>query len=473
MRVHLSWRLVGLAAAAVLPSLAVPLSATSTSTAPAPRPLSIDRPLDAQDTRPRSEISLAVHPSDPRRVAVAAIQFGRSYRDAFLEGPFISFNRSWVSGDGGRTFTVGSDLPSVRPQTPGGNDPTLAWGPGDVLYSSYTSFSGVDARSSDEGLYVARSVDGGRSWRRGAHLEGFDCGGPDRSTVAVDPRRGHVFVTWVHYVEGEGCDGAPDQSRTVLRWARSTDGGQTFSSPVEVAPPGTSSQAAPAVLPDGTLVVTHVESGGLQPEQTTCQFPSTVFASRFSPEGRLIGRTSALSTCNTAAGLSPNGATYVPLSSPVISADARTGRLLVAMPTVAAGATGVAVAGSSDGGRSWSATLVEGLPGSTASMVALASGPRDRAALAFLEIDAGGFYRPVLSATIDGGRTWSQPVSLATVPSVGNVRPESPFDGYGIGHYLGVGVGRDGIAHVAWPDLRPDGMQSQDVDIWVRSVQLP
>jgi len=130
-------------------------------------------------------------------------------------------------------------------------------------------------------------------------------------------------------------------------------------------------------------------------------------------------------------------------------------------------------ASSGDGGRTWTTSLVSGLPGSTGSMAALAAGPRGRVALAWLEVDAGGAYRPVLSPSTDGGRTWLAPVPLSDLPSVGNLHPLSPFDPYGIGHYLGVAIGSDGMAHVAWPDLRPRGTDSQDVDVWTRDLAMP
>jgi hypothetical protein len=217
-------------------------------------------------------------------------------------------------------------------------------------------------------------------------------------------------------------------------------------------------------------VTTHTVVGGAAVANAGCQFPTRVIATRWRGDGVRLGATTALVVCDDAGGMSPNGTTYVPISFPSLVADGRTGALVVAMPTVDA-SPGVGTAVSRDGGRTWSGTVVHGLAGSAASMPAVAAAG-GRAALAWLELDAGGIYRAVLSGSTDDGRTWSDPLVLSEQPAPTTARSVPVVDRYGLGHYMGVALGADGVAHVVWPQLlsRPDGVA--DPDVFVRSARL-
>ena len=456
--------------AGVLPGAA---RAGTVPSAPAVEPvlLGADGSVAPRDSRPRAEISMAVDPHDPRRVALVAIQFGQTLVQARTQSPYVAYDEVWTSRDGGRTFRDAGPLPPLG-RSGGSNDPTLAWDPKGPLYASYTAFthpSGADAPQ--DGLYVARSDDGGATWRRSSLIEGFHCEGPDRSTVAVDPRRGWVYVAWTHYGQSSCSSSAPDPTRTQLRWSRSTDGGRTFSRPVIATRGGESAQVAPAVLPDGTLVTLHSVAGSAAALNGDCQYPTSVVATRWAADGRRLSRSVAMVTCDNGAGLSTNGATFVPIRFPSVSVDPLSGQLLASMPSVGA-LSGVMTAVSGDGGRSWTSQLVTGLPGSEASMATVSVGGDHRAALAWLELEPAGVYRPVLAGSADAGRSWSAPVPVASVPSLAEGRPFSPLDRYSIGHYLGAVVGNDRVAHLGWPDIRPDPGRPNEPDVYVRSAAL-
>ena len=132
---------------------------------------------------------------------------------------------------------------------------------------------------------------------------------------------------------------------------------------------------------------------------------------------------------------------------------------------------GVMTATSADGGRTWSTRLLAAPSGDEATLPALAAAA-GRVALSYLSVQPGGVYLPTLTSSSDGGRTWAAPSALASAPSVGNSHPQNGIDTYGFGSYQGVAVGPDGVAHAAWPDLRPRGADSQDVDVWTRDVTV-
>ncbi len=464
-RRHVS--VAGLVAGAAL----APALAFATPGSSAPVPVGVDHSIAPGDTRPRAETQVAVDPRDPHRVVVTAMQFNQPLASR-VQTVQTQNDEIWASSDAGASFPAHASLPPLNPAQPLGNDPTLAWDPrpGGPVYASYSAFASTSQTSSPtEGLYVARSDDGGRSWRRSKLIEGFrSCGGPDRSQVAVDPVHGWVYVEWIHYVASD-CGSTPDATKTVLRWARSTDGGRTFRPPVDFTAAGEANDGSLAVLPNGTVLTVHSVVGGAESAGTGCHFATHVVAARWTPAGHSLSRSEAVMGCATTAGLAV--ATYFPLPHAAVTADAVTGAVVVAIPTTGASGQGIAVGSSRDGGRTWTRALVTGTPGSQSSMDAVAS-MNGHTALGWLEILPSGLFRPVLAASADGGRTWSDAVPLATVPSVGSLRPGRPVDAYAIGHYLGVAVARDGTAYMTWPDLRPDGAATLDVDVFIRRVQL-
>ena len=454
--------LAGLAAAATL-------SAPQAGAAPP-----VDHPLDTGDPRPRLETAVAVDPRDPAHVVVGALQMTGPALAAAANGYYPSA-RTWVSPDGGGSFEAGRLLPQLDDTSPASNDLTLAWDPHGSLYASFTAF-GAQSTSGPpdprEGVYVARSRDG-RHWTRLGRVEGFHCEGPDRSTVAVDPVRGWLYITWIHYAVAADCS-TIDFARSTLRWARSTDHGAHWGSPVEVTAPGVGQLIAPAVTRDGTLVVAYLDETNTTRVAPDCGGQAgTLMAARWDVHGRSLGAVPVLpDLCEDFADLSPNGADYYLSTFPALAADPATGRVVIAVSYTGA-RQGVMTSSSGDGGRTWTHSLVSGLPGTTATLPALGQGA-GRFALTFLEVGPAGLYRPLLASSADGGRSWTTPASLVDVPSVGDLKPYGATDNYRIGHYMGVAVGSDRVAHAAWPDLRPRaGTGAADVDVRVKAMPLP
>ncbi len=432
----------------------------------------VDHVLELEDRRPREEPSVAVDPADPRTVVVSSMQFSRTFSGSLISG-YSPRGRIWLSRDGGRAYRAVADLPLQPGQAAVTFDPRLAWDPHGPLYAAYTSATSEypKAPSSEDGLYLARSNEAGRHWQRLAHLEGRSCGGPSRPALAVDPDRGWVYVAWTHMVE-PSCNGSPDLSKTEVFWARSTDRGAHFSKPVRVTDPGVSRMPSLSVLTDGTVLVSVVTGGVLSLGDPSCPgAQEAVQAFRYSPSGRLLTSSTPIpSLCIAFDGLFGNGAAYTPVEYPSVAVDPVSGAAVIAAAFENYSQGGIMTATSRDRGRTWTQQAVTGAPGTAGSMGALAVDARGRTSLAWLEVSQGGLYQPVLSRSGDDGGSWAAPVPLATLPSNGNSHPQSGYDLYGFGQYLGLGLGRDGVAHVAWPDLRPRGTDSQEVDVWTRDV---
>jgi hypothetical protein len=430
----------------------------------------IDHPLDLENRTPRAEPSVTVNPRDPSQVVVSAMQFPGPVAMGIVHSD-QPLAQVWVSRNGGASYRSAGPLPLPRPKAQASEHATLAWDPHGPLYATYSALPRYDETSAGAGVWVAKSLDGGRSWRLMSLVEGVHCSHPHRPVVAIDPVRGWVYVAWTHEVE-PSCDGSEDWSQTSLRWSRSTDGGAHFGKPVEVTTAGAGDYPAPTVLPDRTLLVSYLEIGGVSLGDDVCpSVDQRVVVVRYATTGKRIGEATAISRlCDVGEGLSANGATFTPVTYPAITADPATGAVVVAATYQAQVDRGVMTASSADGGRTWHELLIKGPSGTEVSLPALtaASG---RVALSYLTVQPGGIYMPTLVSSHDGGRTWAAPQDLATVPSVGNTHPQNGIDTYGFGQYQGVAVGTDGIAHAAWPDLRPRGADSQDVDIWTRDLR--
>jgi hypothetical protein len=172
---------------------------------------------------------------------VAAFQLGR-YTDGGAEA--IGFASS---PDSGRTWRSGI-LPGL---TVGGgpwarvSDPVVAW---DATHAVWlvASLAIADARNA---LVVSRSADG-VSWAPPATaIEAAAAIAYDKEWLTCDdwpssPRRGSCYLMWTDVLHH-----AVDSQVSV-------DGGQTWSAPVVAAASG--AIAEPAVLPDGTVVVVYL-----------------------------------------------------------------------------------------------------------------------------------------------------------------------------------------------------------------------
>ena len=203
---------------------------------------------------PQSETSIAINPANPKQIVAGSNEIFRL--------PM----RGYFSSDGGRTWGA-VDLPLPPPRNGSGmdfgSDPGVAWDTrGNVFYSYIVVFwnQTFHAITGTE-MAVARSSDGGQTWT--PTYFNFNSGTSkfnDKPYIAVDtnpgsPFRDTVYVAWDNASFGNGKSSA----NNVILVSRSTDGGQTFSTPVAASGTGSGPRAVigadPFVAPDGTLHV--------------------------------------------------------------------------------------------------------------------------------------------------------------------------------------------------------------------------
>ena len=188
-----------------------------------------------QDNSPmQNESSIAVNPLNPRQLIASAVDY-RAAQSAWV----------YVSTDGGRSWrNILLGKPNIQGFT-AGNDPSVAWGPDGTAYVVYGGFNRASPPTGENGVFLARSSDGGRTWE--SHIPiilhtgamTVDSAFEDKYYITVDhcstsPYRGRLYVPWKRVIDRDSS------TQIVLTW--SDDRGSTWHTPVRVSPvlPGTS-----------------------------------------------------------------------------------------------------------------------------------------------------------------------------------------------------------------------------------------
>ena len=420
------------------------------------------------------ESAVAVDPRNPKRVVISAIEFGHQKHADVLQYGYQPQSVIWRSADGGQTFGRIGTLPfRLPPSHSGGNDATLAWDPRGPLYAGYLDNDDSSGGEYD-GLWVARSDDAGKTWRGRAvatnHYGSDGCSGPDRPTVVVDGKRGTVWAAYQHLTFSDSSCALPDTFE--MRVVRSRDGGHTWSAPLRVTQ-GHGFDGVPAVLPDGNLAIAYfdVAPDNTSPNATCGSDLVDLHLAIVSSSYRVLSDRIALKHLCSAVLVSQGGPAsfWQTAITPTVVYDLHA-RTLVIGATDSQPSGGVyRIARIGETGAARVTTLTSSTPTAVYVTGQLAAGA-GKLALSVLDSAPGGFYTPTLLWSHDGGATWSAPVKLGPL-SQGNVRPwASVVDPFGLGHYQGLDIGSDGVAHAAWPDTRPGSTDPEIVRTYTRGV---
>src|SRR5437762_633148 len=181
----------------------------------------------AQSPDHPGEPSLAVDPTNPRQL-VATWQENRSPDDV---GNVVA-----VSHDGGSTWNR-AVLPSVLTCTGGpythATDPWVSIGQDGIVYVCALATRSRSSAGTTRDIVVSISRDHGATWEAPAVLQSLTAPPalPDKDAILADPRRpGVAYAIWVEYPVAESAPSSVDQ----VVFARTTDGGHTWSKPVSI-----------------------------------------------------------------------------------------------------------------------------------------------------------------------------------------------------------------------------------------------
>jgi hypothetical protein len=294
---------------------------------------------DTNITGHELEPAITVNPDNPRNIIAAWKQdVGPDSSRSDLVGSSL---------DGGKTWSR-STIPGLTICTGGtadaGSDPWVSAGGDGIVY-----FSGLAADISTDppttAVLASHSTDGGRSWPAPATVAPPLQGNETESITGSPTIAGRAYAVWADFGMGN------------LKYARTTDGGITWSSPVVVDQPGPAAvDVAPRllVLPDGALLTVFAradfESGlgelhaarSLDDGQTwlpAVQFASKPIETFFDPEGEALPQPQFPS-----AAVAPDGTVYVAIE---------------ANNSATSGVIGVAR--SRDGGVTWQSAPLPGV----------------------------------------------------------------------------------------------------------------
>ena len=201
------------------------------------------------------EPDLAMDPNNPNNV-VAVVQQGRFKTGGSVDPGFAA------SLDGGQTWTHG-DLPGLTKPVGGffdrASDATVVFGPDHTAYATTIAFS-FGQSNCPSAVTVQWSHDGGRTWSQPVFPENdrtcaiFN----DKNWLGVDtnpesPFFGRLYLVWSQFT---ATGGAP-----VLRY--SDDEGQSWSSLIQMAPPGIEAEGLlPLIQANGDVTVVYDQTVG-------------------------------------------------------------------------------------------------------------------------------------------------------------------------------------------------------------------
>lgn len=284
-----------------------------------------------------TEPSIAIDPGNPQHVAAA-------FQDPAHAG---------YSTDGGRTWAVATGTASTRLRVSG--DVSIAYDTHGHAILCYLAFNklgtfnywGHDA--TENGLFVRRSLNGGRTWEAQdipiiEHAAAPNIPWEDKPYIVADDSHsrysGNLYVGWTRWTLTD----------SEIWFVRSTDDGRTWSQPIEIDrhpglprdDNGALEGFAGTVAPDGTLYVSWAADGWLELAeshdggQTFSNPRSVVHTAPIMFQVEDVARSNGF---------------------PQIGVDARPGhkpRLYLAWSDYRNGDTDVFVASSADQGRRWS-----------------------------------------------------------------------------------------------------------------------
>ena len=178
---------------------------------------------------PQNESSIAVSPIDPSFLIASAVDS--------RPGAWV-----YISRDGGASWT-NQGFGVVNDNWQSGNDPSVGFDAEGNAFLMYGAFP--RPFSGESGVYIARSLDTGKSWE--PHIRVIEHKGAmtadsafeDKYYIEIDrsddsPYKGWVYTPWKRVTDRD--------SATEIVFTRSTDGGDSWSEPIGVSPrkPGTS-----------------------------------------------------------------------------------------------------------------------------------------------------------------------------------------------------------------------------------------
>lgn len=423
------------------------------------------------------EAHVAVDPADPLHL-VGAFQQDRTATGGAL-GLRTAVSRdggaTWALGQAafsrcsGGTTANGGDYDRAT-------DPWVAFSPDGTVH--HVGFA-LDITTRRQAIVASRSADGGLTWSAPVAVARATTAdlGLDKPSITADPVEPlRVYATWDRLTEMTN----QDQSQvTGPAWfSRSVDGGVSWRAPSVIFDPGTDEQTIGniiVVMPDGALVdvFTWVTS-------TSSPSPGTAIAAARSTDGGDHWSTPVIVADYAAALIVPVGTTHGIRDGSLLfttAVDVANAKVWVAWEDTrvsSEGRNGIALASSADGGLTWSTPVqVNRDPSVHAFTPAVAVGPSGEVAVSYYDLRGATQHDTWttlwLATSRDGGATFAERMlgerfDLRAAPVVTNA--------YFLGDYSGLAAAGEG-AFAAFFVMTNDGESQNPTDVFAARVQSP
>lgn len=362
------------------------------------------------------------------------------------------------SSDGGRTWTRGL-IPRLT-QVGGGpyfrsTDPVAAIDLSGNLYLNTLAARNSDFSLAD--LTLSRSTDNGATWSNpivvfaAPNAQLF----PDKNWMTVNDHSNSSTVNRLAVTFTSFTSNATGQSTgSNLRCTTSDDGGNTWTVPSFITPPGTSNQATqPIFLPDGSLLVTYVTF--------TSQSLTFRVESKRSPDGGATWPASPQVIDDvTSIWDDPGARDGVYLISSAIARNV--GSVFVTWNKSVNNRPNIMISRTDDNGASWSAPTRVNLPRTGVSAfnpTVDASLDGQTVTVTWMDTrnapDGRNFVDMYAATSTDGGVTWSEDFRISDRTT--DVRlAQSTSRGFMLGDYYGFAAGHtpNDAAVAVWVDTR-------------------
>lgn len=430
---------------------------------------------EEQDQLPaQNESSIAINPTNPRNLIGSAVDYRGN-----------SSTWAYYSRDGGLTWQNVS-LGRARPGWSSTNDPSVCFDRSGTGYLCYGGFNRTsNAQFGENGIFVSKTSDGGQTWNP-QHVAVIIHTGPQTAdsafedkyyihvdTASTSPYVNHLYIPWKRVINSD--------SSTQIVIAKSTDGGLTWRAPVPVSDrfsrtseDTTFGQSFPLARtgPDGIVHV--VWNSGT--ERAVRYARSTNGGASFSAP-QIVHRYQSFGRKSEVAGQVNSRVKGVVRAEayPTLVVDNTSGprRGWLYLVWSADTVPNVYFSRSTDNGTTWSApTIVHSDTTNDQFWPWLALDPTngDLAVMYFDSRDdaANILVNVYVSFSADGGTTWTD----RRVGDGENDLRRNPFNGQTFaGDYSGADF-LDGMVHPSWVDMRNSISNVADNDVYSARVNV-
>jgi hypothetical protein len=383
----------------------------------------------------------------------------------------VNISGFYASFDGGKTWPCQGVINLLPLGEYAFGDPSQAFdSKGNAYYGTlafpFPATVAEEATGLQADFFVAKSTDGGCHYTSAAKVSSdspaiFD----DKDAIAADdnpssPFHDNVYAAWTKFSKPGGNGFGNDQ----IHFARSTDGGETWSNPLPISPAhnnnaaGGRQGAAVKVGPDGTVYVVWLDTVDKQSVQRM---------SISHDGGKTFPGQDIIVATVTDDGLSP-----LPGSSfrqdarafPSLSIAPDTGTLYVAWGNHTDGHANVLLTKSTDRGETWSTPVVAGnVSGRSAFFASVAAEPGHFVNVAFQAMNdrpsgtAPGpgvvHYDAYLTRSTNAGASFGPPMKISTATSDPDGSSTNSLRAQFLGDYITAVAGPNGV-FVVWTDSR-------------------